>query len=84
MLDIAIAVFTALLTLATAYLGVHVTLHPAEDDSKKSRYKSSFIACGLSAAALIGVQTYRNSVAQEKLSAELSRIETQYRNAADG
>ncbi len=47
MVEIAMAVSLWVLTLITAYLGVHVTLHPAESASEKRRYKIGFCVCGI-------------------------------------
>jgi hypothetical protein len=75
MLDIVLAIALAIFTLATAYLGVHVTIHPAETDKGKLAYKLAFGVCGLVACVLIGVQSYRNVMAQRALTAQMSRIE---------
>jgi hypothetical protein len=75
MADIAIAVALGLLTLLTAYLGVHVTLHPAESNKSKWAYKIAFTLCGLAICALIAVQTKRNSDTQDALRQEILQIE---------
>ena len=43
MVDTCIAVGIALLTLVTAYLGMHLTMHPADTDKKKTVYKVAFV-----------------------------------------
>lgn len=75
MLDIALAVLLGVLTLVTAYLGVHVTLHPVQSHREKWAYKIGFSVCGLAACILIGIQTYRNNAAQQELHSEISRIQ---------
>lgn len=75
MVDIAIAVSLCVLTLITAYLGVHVTLHPAESAREKRRYKIGFCVCGILACALIGIQTYRNDATQQELHSEITHIQ---------
>src|SRR4051812_36349816 len=75
MVDIVLAVLLGLLTLITAYLGVHVTLHPAESHHEKLAYKIGFSACGVTACVLIGVQTYRNNAAQQQLQSEITHIQ---------
>lgn len=75
MLDIGIAVAIALLLSVTAYLGTHLTMHPAETPREKFWYKTGFAVCGLVGCALIGVQTWRNSQTQDDLRGRLSRIE---------
>jgi len=76
MLDIVIAIALMGDSVLMAYLGVHVTLHPADSDKTRFRYKVGFGLCALLACALIGWQTYRNDVAQSELKQELSRIES--------
>ena len=75
MLDIGIAVAIALLLAVTAYLGTHLTMHPAETPRQKFWYKTGFAVCGLVGCALIGVQTWRNNQTQDDLRGRLSRIE---------
>ena len=47
MLDIFIAVGLGLLTLATAYLGVHVTLHGAEQIRQNFGTRQALLRVGL-------------------------------------
>jgi len=75
MLDIVVAIATALITALTAYLGIHVTLHPAESPCSKKLYKAGFILSGAMGVALVGIQSYRNNVAQGALQSQLNRIE---------
>ena len=76
MVDIIIAVLLGALTLLTAYLGVHVTLHPPQTDTEKFWYKGGFCVSGVLACSFIGVQAYRNHVSQAALTAQMGRIET--------
>ena len=75
MLDIGIAVLGAFVMLVTAYLGVHVTLHPAQTDKHKLAYKLGFGVCALLSCGLIGTQAYRNNKTQAGLQAAIDRIE---------
>jgi hypothetical protein len=75
MWDIVLAVGLGAVTLITAYLGSHVTMHPAETAHARTLYKSGFAVCGLIALVLIGVQAYRNNRSQSLLDAQLGRIE---------
>jgi hypothetical protein len=75
MLDIGISVAIGLVTLITAYMGAHVTLHPAESAEARILYKLMFAACGAVACVLIGWQTYRNNEAQTNLKEQLAQIE---------
>jgi hypothetical protein len=75
MLDIVISVALGAIMLVTAYLGVHVTLHPAESPRATKFYKVGFAACALVACVLIGWQSYRSVRAQDVLQSQLSSIE---------
>ena len=75
MSEILLAVFSALFTLATAYLGVHVTIHPAETDKHKLFYKIAFWACGVIACTFIGIQSYRGVKTQSALQIQLNKIQ---------
>jgi hypothetical protein len=75
MVDSCIAVGIALLTLVTAYLGVHLTMHPADTDKKKTVYKVAFGFCALGICVLIGIQTHRNSEAQQTLLGQMKDIQ---------
>jgi len=74
MVDISIAVLLGIITLATAYLGVHVTLHPTEEPRQKLKFKLGFIGCSLIACVLIGVQTYRNGETQHALQVKIENL----------
>jgi hypothetical protein len=74
MLDIAIAIGIALLTVAMAYMGVHVTLHPPKDN-KKAGWKVGFVGVALATVALITMQTIRNGRKQSSLHAQLNKIQ---------
>src|SRR5580704_4897550 len=75
-MDIFLAIVQAVVALAMAYLGVHLTLHPPGESTRtKSAYKAGFIVCGIVSVALIGVQTHRNGDAQKALRNQLARIE---------
>jgi hypothetical protein len=76
MLDVLIAVALGILTLVTAYLGMHVTLNPADTPEKKSAYRTAFALCALGACGLIFWQAYRNHMTQEQLAAQIGRIES--------
>jgi hypothetical protein len=67
MLDISIAVVLGAIMLITAYLGIHVTLHPTESARSRRLYKIGFGMCGLAALSLIGWQAYRANKVQESM-----------------
>src|ERR1700748_1098336 len=83
-LDIIIAILLAAFTILMAFLGVYVTLHPAESDQIKRKYKVGFGLCALAACGLIGWQTYRNGAAQSELRQELGRIESNTNDIEQG
>jgi len=74
-MDILLAVFIFLVTAATGYLGVRVTLHPAETDREKAGYKIAFAVLTFIAAGLIAWQTAMNRTEQEKLNTQLNKIQ---------
>lgn len=76
MLDVGIAVALAVVTLMTAYLGVYVTLHPAESDRARLKYKLGFWACGVLAIGLIAWQASRNVQTQRELARSIITIRT--------
>jgi hypothetical protein len=80
-LDITLAIVQGALMLLTAYLGVHVTLHPAESDISTRRYKAGFAGCALIACCLIGVQAYRSNQGQAALRKQLNAIERNTKQA---
>lgn len=63
-MDIGISASLAIVTILMAYLGVHVTLHPAESDSKRRAYKAGFFVCAGIAVALVVLQGARNGATQ--------------------
>lgn len=65
-LDIAISAILTVLTIAMAYLGVHVTLHPAGSPRASRWYKIGFCACAAGAVFLVTWQGIRNGDAQQK------------------
>jgi hypothetical protein len=72
MLDIFIAVALALLSLASNYMGVHLTLRPqGEADNWKWKYRAGFLVIGLLSVLVIGTQAYRGYSAGEQLKATL-------------
>lgn len=57
-MDILLAVLVFVLTAGTAYLGVYVTLHPPEDEKKKTQFKRLFVELTVLAAVAIGYQAF--------------------------
>ena len=65
-LDITLSVALAIVTIAMAYLGVHVTLHPAESTRTRTAFKAGFSACAIVAVGLVIWQGTRNGMAQRQ------------------
>src|SRR5260221_3836495 len=74
-LDIGSGVALGIVTLLTAYLGVHVTMHQVESDEKKRPFKLGFVCCGFLGVALIAWQAARNGQTQSALRRVLDQIE---------
>jgi hypothetical protein len=74
-MDIAISAVLAILTILMGYLGVHVTLHPAESPSTARRYKIAFVFCAILTVCLVVWQGVRNSQTQSQLRQELVQID---------
>jgi hypothetical protein len=84
MADIVISAVLAVLTIAMAYLGVHVTLHPKTDSPKEQFwYKSGFFACGIIAVSLVIVQGVRSVRTQRSASKQIASLQTDVKAARD-
>jgi hypothetical protein len=81
MVDVGISVVLGLLTLAMAYLGVQMTLHPPEDDAKKTRYKWGFAFLSVANVALIVLQGVRNGQTQSDLQTDVREARDQAKSA---
>ena len=77
-MDIIIAVGIAGLMLLTAYLGVHVTMHPVELARARTKYKIGFLSCALIACCLVGLQAYRNEIQSGALQQQITKIEQKF------
>jgi hypothetical protein len=72
MMDVTIAVVSAITSVAMAYLGVHLAIHPPEMAEAKRSYKRGFVSLGLASVILIGVQAYRSDIAMKDLPREVA------------
>ncbi len=79
MLDVWIAILSTITTLGMAYLGFHVTLHPANSPKRKSVYKWAFLACGLVLVLLTGLQSYRSTQITNRIEAQINQLVSQGR-----
>jgi len=75
MVDIIVSTCLAVLTIAMAYLGVHVTLHPP-NESPRARlgYKVGFVLCGILAVLLVIVQGVRAGRSQRQSAKEIDDL----------
>jgi hypothetical protein len=62
--DIAISTGLAILTIAMGYLGVHLTMHPAESARERLWYKAGFCVSAALMVALVVWQGIRNATGQ--------------------
>jgi hypothetical protein len=74
-LDIAISAALALLTIGMGYLGVHVTLHPAESPRARRWYKIGFSACAIGAVGFVVWQGVRNGNSQRTFTKRIGGLE---------
>jgi hypothetical protein len=72
--DILLPVGIGVFTFVLAYMGVHVTLHPPEENAKTA-WKRGFWAVAFSGCVLIAWQGVRSVRAQDALQTQLDRIE---------
>lgn len=78
--DVVISALLALLTIAMAYLGVHVTLHPTESPTLRKRYKWGFCLCALATVGLVVWQGVRNGRSQIRTSAQITALQGEVRD----
>src|SRR5665213_343631 len=76
-MDIFIAATLAVLTIGMAYLGVHVTLHPADSSKAKFWYKFGFSTCAVGTVLLVVWQGVRNGTSQSAFVKRVSDLTTQ-------
>lgn len=82
MLDVFISALLAAVTIAMAYLGVHVTLHPPGESLRtQRRYKVAFCACGVIAVSLVVVQGIRTNKALQRSTAQITNLENDIQGA---
>jgi hypothetical protein len=76
-LDVWIAALIAALTIAMAYMGVHITIHPLDESPRRRlRYKCGFAVCAAGAIALVAWQGVRNYRGQDELHRLLVQIQS--------
>jgi hypothetical protein len=78
-LSVIISAVQTVLTIAMAYLGVHVTLHPPSDETPKIRfrYKSGFFVCATLSVALVIWQAVLNQHSQQDFTRTVGDLRTQ-------
>ena len=81
--DTALSAALAIVTILIAYLGVHVTLHPAESASARRWYKIGFSGCAISAVSLVIWQGIRNGNTQSAFRRDVQEATNEARRARD-
>jgi hypothetical protein len=71
-LDVSISAALAILTMLMGYLGVHLTMHPAESTKARLWYKTGFATCAVFMVGLVIWQGVRNGMSQLSLARQLS------------
>ena len=75
MVDVCVSAALATLTIIMAYLGVHVTLHPAGESKRHiCLYKAAFSGCALLAVVLVVTQGIRTMRSQRSSANEISGL----------
>jgi len=72
--DIAVAVALTLVAVLTAYMGLHMSLHPSESVRTGRRYKAGFIICGVVTVFLVWWQAKRNNDSQKETDRALKAV----------
>jgi len=91
-LDTAISTTLAVLTIAIAYLGMHVSVHPAGESLRRQRlYKASFAVLALAAISLIVWKGQRQDFArgaankaQRDAAAQIKNLQSKIDNVGNG
>jgi hypothetical protein len=74
--DVFLSVGLAILTLlVTGYLGMRVSLHPANSQTDKTKYKTGFLTCAGVAVLIVGMQSVRNVRAQHDSSEQIKKLQ---------
>lgn len=73
-IDVAISGVLAAITILMGYLGVHLTMHPAESRNARLCYKIGFASCAVVMVALVISQGVRNGRSQSSLREELTDL----------
>jgi hypothetical protein len=74
-LDVSLSGVLAILTLVMGYLGVHLTMHPAESPTARSCYKGGFGTCAILMVGLVVWQALRNGQNQASLQAQVTDLQ---------
>src|SRR5438128_9153360 len=81
-MDIVISVALAVVSIAMAYLGVHVTLHPPNESAHaRFWYKAGFFLCGLAAVSLVTTQGIRGRNSQRGAANEIAALRQDVKGA---
>jgi len=81
-MDIVISAALAVVSIAMAYLGMHVTLHPPSESTRaRFRYKVGFFLCGLLAVSLVTIQAIRSRKSQRSAANEIVALRQDVKGA---
>ena len=74
-MDIVISTALTVVSIAMAYLGVHVTLHPPNESSHaRFWYKAGFFVCGVVAVSLVSTQGIRGRNSQRSAANQIEAL----------
>jgi hypothetical protein len=74
---VAISAALSIITIIMGYLGVHLTMHPAESQKARVRYKLGFASCAVAVVALVIWQGVRNTQSQSSLETQIRSLKDQ-------
>jgi hypothetical protein len=66
----------AILTIIMGYLGVHLTMHPAESPHQRKFFKIAFCSCALVMVSLVVWQSVRNADGQSALRGRITDLQS--------
>jgi hypothetical protein len=73
-IDVGISAGLAILTMVMGYLGVHLTMHPAESRKARRVYKGAFCSCAILMVILVVCQGIRASNSRSRLEGQISDL----------
>src|SRR5690349_75856 len=74
--DILLSVLLSILTIYMSYLGVHLTLHPADTPKLKRSYKLRFLIVSVAVIGIVIAQGIRNGLSQKESAKHIASLES--------